>query len=204
MKRGIIGIYCIKDTESGKIYIGQSVDVEYRICNHFSKLKYNRHDNIHMQRAYNKNPKAFEWQLLRKCTVEELDQLEIEMIAHFDSTNPLKGFNMSYGGQSSHKATKETREKMSQSKKGKKFTKEHCQKIGEANRKRKLSENTKKKISAKRSKPVLQYTREGVFVNKFNNSYEAAKALGLKSSTSIRNVLYGKAPTAANYIWKYE
>lgn len=59
MKRGIVGIYIIKNSENGKVYIGQSVDVEYRICNHFSKLRYNRHDNEYMQRAYNKSPSAF-------------------------------------------------------------------------------------------------------------------------------------------------
>jgi len=59
MKRGVVGIYIIKNSENGKVYIGQSVDVEYRICNHFSKLRCNRHDNEHMQRAYNKSPSAF-------------------------------------------------------------------------------------------------------------------------------------------------
>ena len=29
MKRGVIGIYIIKNAVSGKVYIGQSVDVEY-------------------------------------------------------------------------------------------------------------------------------------------------------------------------------
>lgn len=204
MRRGIIGIYCIKDTKSGKVYIGQSVDVEYRICNHFSKLKYNRHDNEHMQRAYNKNSEFFEWELLKECKEEELDKIEIETIAKYDSTNPKKGFNHSYGGQQTHRATEETRKKMSQTKKGKKFTKEHCQKIGEANRHRKLSEGTKRKISLKHSKPVIQLTKDGKIVNRYNSVKEAASEVRLKSPTSIRNVIIGLAPTAAGYVWKYE
>ena len=59
MNRGIIGIYCIVNNYNMKKYIGQSVDVEYRVCNHFSKLRYNRHENEHMQCAYNKNPNMF-------------------------------------------------------------------------------------------------------------------------------------------------
>lgn len=204
MKRGIIGIYRIINNTNGKVYIGQSVDVEYRICNHFSCLKHNRHDNEHLQRSYNKNPDAFSWELIKECTIEELDEEEIKMIKLYDSTNSEKGYNRSYGGQNIHKATKETRIKMSNTKKGKKFTKEHCNKIGEANRKRVLSNETKTKIAEKRSKVVLQFDKNGNFIAKYSNAIEAAKVLGLKSSSSIRHVLYGIAPTARGYIWKYE
>ena len=78
MKRGVIGIYIIKNAVSGKVYIGQSVDVEYRICNHFSCLKHNRHDNEHMQRSYNADPDAFSWELLCECKESELDEKEIQ------------------------------------------------------------------------------------------------------------------------------
>ena len=204
MKRGVIGIYIIKNIEDGKVYIGQSVDVEYRICNHFSKLKWNRHDNEHMQRAYNKSPYAFTWELLCECDETELDEKEIQFILDYKSADPKYGYNKSYGGQQEHRATEETKRKMSETKKGKKFTPEHCAKIGLANTKRRLSEETKKKISIKRGKAVLQLDMDGNVIGKYISIKEAAEAVGLKSRNSIRNVLNGKAKQSAGYMWKYE
>lgn len=203
MTRGIVGIYIIKNKYNNKVYIGQSVDVEYRICNHFSKLKYNRHDNEHLQRAYNKHPECFEWELLEKCNEAELDDKEIYYIKLYDSTNDEKGYNKSHGGQSTHRATAETRSKMSLSKKGKKFTKEHCQKIGEANRKRKLSDETKAKIAAKHGKTVLQYTLDGKFIARYENCLVAAKAIQ-GSASGIKNNIHGISQSSGGYRWKHE
>lgn len=203
MKRGVVGIYAIKNAVDGKVYIGQSVDVEYRICNHFSKLKWNRHDNTHLQRAYNLNPSAFTWELLCECSENELDKKEIQAIRDYQSADPEHGYNRSYGGQQEHRATEETRRKMSATKKGKKFTKEHCMKIGLANSRRTLSEETKRKIAKKHGKPVLQCDINGKIVAKYGSIKDAAQAVGVKSSNSIKNVLTGKAKQSAGFRWLY-
>lgn len=204
MKRGVIGIYIIRNTSNGKVYIGQSVDVEYRICNHFSKLKWNRHDNEHLQRAYNKDPDAFTWELLCECTEEELDEKEIAFIQEYRCANPAYGYNKSYGGQQEHRATDETKAKMSATKKGKKFTKEHCEKIGLANTGRKQSEDTKRKIAKKHGKPVIQMDMEWNYIARYNSVKDAAAAVGLKSRNSIENVLKGITKQSAGYKWMYE
>lgn len=204
MIRGIIGIYCIVNNYNMKKYIGQSVDVEYRICNHFSKLRHNRHENEHMQRAYNKNPNMFSWVLLKQCKIDELDAEEIKLISKYKTADPSYGYNKQYGGQILHKATPETREKMSIAKLGKKFTKEHRMRIGQANHRRKLSPETKAKISIARSKKVSQYDKKGNKIQTYRSIKIATEKMGLKSESSIRNVLYGIAPTAKGYIWKYE
>lgn len=203
MKRGVVGIYIIRNAEDGKVYIGQSVDVEYRICNHFSKLKWNRHDNEHMQRAYNKNPSAFTWEMLCECDESELDAKEIQLIDKYNCANPEYGYNMSYGGQVEHRATEETRRKMSESKKGKTFTKEHCKKIGLANTKRRLSDETRKKIAAKRGKPVIQMDMIGNVVAVHKSIKDALIAVGLKSHNSINNALTGKTKQSAGFRWSY-
>lgn len=203
MRRGIIGIYAIKNSDDGKVYIGQSVDVEFRLCNHFSKLKWNRHDNEHMQRAFNKNPGAFSWEIICECKEEQLDELEIKYIREYESTNPENGYNRSYGGQLEHRATEETKRKMSDSKKGKKFTEEHCRRIGEANRRRKLSDETKRKIAKKHGVPIVQYALDGTFVARYDSKIDAAIAVGLRSANSIHNVLSGKAKQSAGYRWEY-
>jgi len=204
MKHGIVGIYIIKNSENGKVYIGQSVDVEYRICNHFSKLRCNRHDNEYMQRAYNKNHSDFSWELLCECSETELDEKEIQYIQEYKSTDRKHGYNRSYGGQKEHRATDETKRKMSESKKGKKFTAEHCAKIGIANTKRKLSEETRCKISEKHGKHILQFDLNGNFVKKYNSVKEAAKSVGLKSVNSINNVMRGLSKQSAGLWWEYE
>lgn len=203
MKRHVVGIYIIKNNHDGKVYIGQSVDVEYRICNHFSCLKHNRHDNEHMQRSYNNHPNCFSWELLEECKEEELDEKEINYIKEYNSTDPQKGYNRSFGGQKYHRATEETKRKMSMTKLGKKFTKEHCQKIGEANRRRKLSDETKAKISKKRGVTVLQFTLEGKFIASFDSALIAAKETNC-SASGIKNNIYGLSQSSGGYRWRHE
>lgn len=204
MARGIIGIYIIKNADNGKVYIGQSTDVEYRICCHFSKLRWNRHDNKHLQNAYNKNPSAFSWELLCTCEQSELDDREIGFIAKYNSTGPERGYNKQYGGQAEHRCTLETRQKMSEAKRGKRFTKEHCKKIGEANRRRKLSDETKRKIGEHQKRAVIQTDLDGNFIARHDSIKEATLAVGLKSPNSIRNALSGRTAQSAGYRWNYE
>lgn len=203
MKRGVVGIYVIRNADDGKVYIGQSVDVEYRICNHFSKLKWNRHDNEHMQRAYNNNPNAFSWELLCECDESELDAKEIQMIAEYNCADTKYGYNMSYGGQVEHRATEETRRKMSESKKGKTFTEEHCKRIGLANTRRKLSAETRRKIAEKHGKPVIQMDMSGNVIAVHKSIKDAKIAVGLKSHNSIKNALTGKTKQSAGFRWSY-
>lgn len=47
------GIYMITNLANNKKYIGQSVDVENRIRHHKSSLKHGRHENSHLQNAWN-------------------------------------------------------------------------------------------------------------------------------------------------------
>ena len=204
MNRGVVGIYAIKNTENGKVYIGQSVDVEYRICNHFGRLRAGKHYNEHLQRSYTRNPDVFTWELLETCNIDELDKKEIDTIAQYNSTNPEFGYNLQYGGQTEHKATEETRRKMSQSKKGKKFTEDHKRKIGEANRGRVATDECRKKIAQKKSKPVLQLDENGNVIARYANSLIAASAVGLKSSSAIKAAASGKTRTSAGYRWRYE
>jgi group I intron endonuclease len=48
------GIYKITCTANNKFYIGSSKDIHKRLSKHKSQLKFNRHENILLQRAYNK------------------------------------------------------------------------------------------------------------------------------------------------------
>ena len=48
------GIYCIKNLENGKIYIGKSVNIKNRWISHRNTLKNNKHDNSYLQNSWNK------------------------------------------------------------------------------------------------------------------------------------------------------
>ena len=93
---------------------------------------------------------------------------------------------------------------LEKAKKGKRFTKEHCKKIGEANRQRKLSDETKRKIGEHQKRAVIQTDLDGNFIAKHDSIKEATLAVGLKSPNSIRNALSGRTAQSAGYRWNYE
>lgn len=50
----ISGIYCITNIITGKMYIGSSRCIYYRIMEHISHLKHNKHSSKYFQNSYNK------------------------------------------------------------------------------------------------------------------------------------------------------
>tara|TARA_R110000868_G_C10688432_1_gene748089 strand:- start:38 stop:742 length:705 start_codon:yes stop_codon:yes gene_type:complete len=48
------GIYKIINVVNNKFYVGSSVDLRKRKSKHFSELRHNKHNNKHLQRAWNK------------------------------------------------------------------------------------------------------------------------------------------------------
>ena len=98
------GIYKITNTANGKIYIGQSVDVQRRINDHQRTFAKGTHHSVHILRAYQKyGADAFKYEVIEYCSIPDLDSREIYWIKYYDSANPSKGYNMSFGGQSKHK-----------------------------------------------------------------------------------------------------
>ena len=96
------GIYKITNLKNNKGYIGQSTDIKTRWKNHKLELKNNAHRNSHLQNAFNKyGEEAFEFRILEETTEENLDDAEEYWINYFNSTNPEKGYNLRYGGNSS-------------------------------------------------------------------------------------------------------
>lgn len=67
------GIYRITNTASGTVYVGQSVAIGRRMASHRQSLKRGRHDNEHLQRAWNKyGEHAFRFEV-----VEVVSDLEL-------------------------------------------------------------------------------------------------------------------------------
>ena len=96
------GIYKSTNLKNNKGYIGQSSDIKKRWRNHKFELKNNIHNNPYLQNAFNKyGEEAFEFRIIEKTSKENLDEAEEYWIDYFDSTNPEKGYNLKYGGNSS-------------------------------------------------------------------------------------------------------
>ena len=140
------GIYGIVFTPSGKIYVGQSLDIESRWKDHRSDLKYNKHSNIVLQNYYNKyGESAFEFIILEECSESSLTESEqswIDKFGGFDSENTFNLMEASVCG----KRSSETRKRMSEANKGKIFSEETRKKIGDARRGQPVSKETIEKL----------------------------------------------------------
>lgn len=90
----MIGIYKIQSKINNKVYIGSSINIKDRINDHKSKLKNNKHSNIHLQNhvnKYNFNDLSFEIVLVinNDKYLREIEQL------YLNSYNWKNTFNIS-------------------------------------------------------------------------------------------------------------
>lgn len=116
------GIYKIS-SPSGKFYIGSSSNIHSRWIAHRSELSRGKHCNLPLQRAYNKyGDQAIVFEVLTFCSREE--PLEIEQ-KYIDELNPHYNICRIAGNSIGVKRAP--------------FTEEHCRKIGESQKGKKLS-----------------------------------------------------------------
>ena len=109
-----VGIYKLTNLSNGKIYIGQSVNVEDRIYKHKMALKGNYHKNDHLQKAWNKYGKnSFKFELIKSCKTRYLDRFEKLYIRIYNSMNVKYGYNNDTGGNLNKTLAPQTIEKMS-------------------------------------------------------------------------------------------
>ena len=90
-------VYCIKNLINNKVYIGQSSQqTDHRLQEHRSKLRSNVHENIHLQRAWNKYGES-NFQIEKLATtnnLDELNKLETRFANQFQSIDRKFGYNM--------------------------------------------------------------------------------------------------------------
>ena len=81
------GIYMIENQANGKIYIGQTSDLERRKKEHLNKLKNKTHHNLHLQNSFNKyGEDNFVFKIIKKnIPYYLLDSLEKRYIDIFQS-----------------------------------------------------------------------------------------------------------------------
>ena len=97
----MIGIYKIENKANGKVYIGQSVNIESRWKGHKSNLRNNKHQNDYLQKSWNKyGEENFDFSVLCECEKDKLDEKEIYYINQYKSTDGKYGYNLREGGES--------------------------------------------------------------------------------------------------------
>ena len=169
----IIGvIYRIFNNFDSKSYIGQTIQnpAEKRIREHF----YLKSGCVKLYSAIKKHGKDnFDWEILKECPIEELDYYETFFINKFNSVK--EGYNIEHGGQQSRIVSVETRQKLSESMKGR-FAKEKHPLYGKSH-----SEKTKEKISESHKGIPLSEERK----NKISKSMKGKHA-------GENNPMYGK------------
>jgi hypothetical protein len=75
------GLYEIVQLESGRAYIGSSDNVPRRLRAHRSMLNAGTHDNIRLQRAWNRDgPEAFEFREIERCPIDCIREREHSVI----------------------------------------------------------------------------------------------------------------------------
>jgi group I intron endonuclease len=69
----MVGIYRIRNKINNKCYYGSANNIKKRWCKHKSQLNHNRHENIVLQRAWNKcGIENFEFEVVEICNKNEL------------------------------------------------------------------------------------------------------------------------------------
>ena len=73
----VSGIYCIENKINHKSYIGSSKNLYQRLLKHFALLRHNKHENAHLQNAWNKyGESSFEWSIIEICDISILTERE--------------------------------------------------------------------------------------------------------------------------------
>lgn len=208
----ICGVYSITNLIDNKKYIGQSVDIYVRWGNHKSALRNNRHDNKHLQNAWNiYGEENFIFEILSICDTDIIDDVETEYIKLFNTMNRECGYNRESGGHENKFLSNESKMMISIKHKGKKLTDEHKAKISESGKGRVFSDETKNKISEaitgiKRSdetrerisnsrKGEKSWSRKSIYCIELNEEFDSTKSACEKygfNSASLCSHLKGR------------
>ena len=157
MKIKSSAIYCIENTVTGMMYIGQTISLKKRFREHKNELKRNIHKNTHFQNSWNFHGiENFVFYPLEFCDREELNFKESFYINSLGTLHP-NGYNLIDRG-SSTTISDETRKKMSERALerfsvpsnhpfyGRKVTEESKKKNSESNKKRVYKDEWKKAV----------------------------------------------------------
>jgi group I intron endonuclease len=201
------GIYIIKNTVNGKIYIGSSsYNIYNRITVHKRFLKQNKHENLYLQASYNKHGKdAFVFEILELCDKSLCIEREQYYLDLYQSYKRHIGYNINEKANSrlGSKYSEESKEKMRIAKLGKKLSNEHILKSKLSRTGQKRKQETIELQNIKKFKKVLQFNLNGDFIKEWNSLKEVEEFFNKKGA--IGNCIRrGFNYNSCGYKWKYK
>ena len=146
------GVYQIYNTVNGKRYIGSSIHIEQRFKEHIRNLRTNKHANAHLQSAWNKyGEHSFVFEEVELCEPDQCLKIEQEYIDYYHAADRKFGYNIDpYADHTGNTLSEETRKKISEKAKGRKWSKEQREnwsKIMIGRKKPKQSQTMKQKYA---------------------------------------------------------
>jgi group I intron endonuclease len=188
----MVGIYKITNPK-GRIYIGQSVNIEIR------KSKYRCLSHSSKQPKIFASIQKYGWEQhkfeeIEECPIEQLNEREVYWKQYYldqvgGEWKKVMFCNLYDNG-------------------GGPLSEETKQKISKANKGKIPNEKTKQRRimgmkRGKHCKPAYQYDLEGNFIQKWNFREDAEQTYNLgKKSNNITSCIIGKAKTAYGFQWK--
>ena len=206
------GIYLMKNNRNGKVYIGQSMYLDWRLSLHMYMLRKGNHKNAEMQKDYDSDNRYFSFEVIERCPEDRLDDLEKKYIAAYNADSPDFGYNIEPGGFHDRKMSEKTKKKLSErfsggraSFLGKKHTAESLEKMSKAHKGVRPSAETRAKMSEaqKNRPPASEHTRKLISEAKSGvNHHYYGKHLSEEHRRKISetekgagNPMYGKKQT---------
>lgn len=184
--RKVYKVYALKSPD-GKMYIGMTRQPISLRC---------RKDGYNGCPAMEKAILEYGWDsfttevLIDNLTKSQAELFEKEFIEQFDTVNPDKGFNVALGGNIEGRHSSETIAKMSQSQKGRVFSKEHLERL------------QKPKLNGALRRKVYKYTLSGVLVEVYDSVKQASEIMGV-SKVSIIQCCNHKNKTCKGFKLEY-
>ena len=172
-------VYCIQNIVNGKCYIGiTTYGLQYRINDHFKSLRKNKHYNSYLQFSFNKygehNFKVF-------CLYKDAKNIEILSVLEGIYCNIYRSYERDFGYN------------LDQAGSIKKHSQETKDKIGNAHRGTKKSEESKIKMSISQKKYQLVKTEEQKRKNVIIAKKNFAPYIGKPNSIETRLKISEKA-----------
>ena len=191
------GIYKII-SPSGKVYIGQSMDI-YKRWKQYEKLYCKKQCKLYnsLKKHTYKN---HQFGIIEECTTELLNERE-----SFYKQQFINEFGWKYAlfceiyDQFSGPQSEETKQKKSLSLTGRKFTLEHINNM----RLVRIGKPKPLGFNLKTNKPIIQYDLQDNFIKEWSSGKEAAKTLTINPS-DISACCKGKQKTAKGFKFKYK
>ena len=190
MAQWVVYVHTLK--LDGRKYIGQTNDIHarwkpsaYKTCIKFyNAIQEYGWENFTHEILYD------------NLTLEEANQLEEQLIAQYDTIN--NGFNLDSGGLN-HLHCQETKQKMSNTRKGVPKSEEHKKAISEALKKYERTPEHNRNNQLAQHRKEVQCIETGII---YESLADAERKTGILGETISRNCR-GKQKSASGYHWRF-